>query len=343
MNKAVQGKPGRLDALDILKALCIFMVVLTHCEFTAEDRTRLLFPFWVDMAVPLFMVISGFTYSLSSEKRGMSSVLEWFETKNFRAKFTRIVGPFLAVFAVETVFFSGKIAANGPLWWLERFLGGGIGPGSYYVPVLCQLLICFPFMFLAFKKSPLLCAFALCLLNLVFEAAMGAFSFSIDFYALSFCRYFTFVLMGMFLFFYREKLRGTLVPHICLASGLIYILVANYLNYNPVFFTRWKTTAMPVAPYAFAVVYWGLAAQGALMSLPSPLLKPLLYIGKASLHIFLVQKFYYSTPWQYAFSDYGFGAYAASSLVICVSAGCLFYFLYEKAHCRVAGWYKKRS
>lgn len=60
--------------LDIIKAFCILFVIITHDTISEETRQRFLFNFWIDMAVPLFMIISGYVYAASFERNKISEI-----------------------------------------------------------------------------------------------------------------------------------------------------------------------------------------------------------------------------------------------------------------------------
>ena len=46
---------GDEPLIDYLKAICIIMVVISHG--TGGARDVLLYPFWIDQAVPIFLLI----------------------------------------------------------------------------------------------------------------------------------------------------------------------------------------------------------------------------------------------------------------------------------------------
>ncbi len=60
----IKYKPSNIKSFDYLKVIAIFMIVVTHLGFSANTRKNLLFPYWIDMAVPIFFIISGYVYSL---------------------------------------------------------------------------------------------------------------------------------------------------------------------------------------------------------------------------------------------------------------------------------------
>lgn len=59
----------RIPMIDYIKAICIFMVIITHCEIHERMGKVLLMPFYVDLAVPCFLMLSGFTLSGRMKKR----------------------------------------------------------------------------------------------------------------------------------------------------------------------------------------------------------------------------------------------------------------------------------
>jgi len=61
----------REHILNLLKGICIIMVIMTHWAWTDIERRQMLFPWWVDMAVPIFIMISGYVYYKSYERNGI--------------------------------------------------------------------------------------------------------------------------------------------------------------------------------------------------------------------------------------------------------------------------------
>lgn len=63
------SKDGYEPFLDYLKGICIIMVVINHGFASAEEK--LLFPIWINQAVPIFLLIQVFH---SYKKRNVSSL-----------------------------------------------------------------------------------------------------------------------------------------------------------------------------------------------------------------------------------------------------------------------------
>ena len=55
--------------IDLLKGICIIFVIITHLQWTNEEYDKFFFNYWRDMAVPILMIVSGYVYSLSFERK----------------------------------------------------------------------------------------------------------------------------------------------------------------------------------------------------------------------------------------------------------------------------------
>ena len=64
--------------IDYIKGLCILFVIWTHC-MTREELSLILFPFWGDTAVPIFLIIQAFhCYKKNSDARIPNIKKLWF-------------------------------------------------------------------------------------------------------------------------------------------------------------------------------------------------------------------------------------------------------------------------
>lgn len=131
--------------LDIIKGICILFVIVTHFSWTEEERIRLLFPFWIDMAVLIFMIVSGYVYTKSFGNN--KYYWELYKAKYVLAKFIRFTIPYGMVFVVEFII-EYFVYENNIAEWESLFLQGGLGPGSYYYPVMIQFIFWFPIIYM---------------------------------------------------------------------------------------------------------------------------------------------------------------------------------------------------
>jgi peptidoglycan/LPS O-acetylase OafA/YrhL len=147
----MQNTVNRNSCLDILKGICILMVVLTHYNWTGDETLKLLFPFWVAMAVPVFIIISGYVYTLSYERNGISEMSGCYGYRFVANKLIRYLIPYSAVCIIDLAVMILNKSVN-PWGVLVSFFDGGQGPGSYYTPIMIQFIFVFPFVFQIIKK-----------------------------------------------------------------------------------------------------------------------------------------------------------------------------------------------
>lgn len=87
--------------LDVLKGICIIFVIITHYKWQAAERLQYGFPFWVDMAVPIFMIISGYVYACSFRKNEIENIEKAYELKFIVSKLIRYTVPFAVAYSLE--------------------------------------------------------------------------------------------------------------------------------------------------------------------------------------------------------------------------------------------------
>ena len=64
----MSNKSNRNHFIDLLKGICIVFVIVTHFNWSDDEKLTYYFPYWLNMAVPLFMIISGYVYAFSYRK-----------------------------------------------------------------------------------------------------------------------------------------------------------------------------------------------------------------------------------------------------------------------------------
>lgn len=312
---------NRLVAIDYLKAIAIVLVIITH-SITQEKRLKYYGPFWIDMAVPIFMIISGFTYSMSADRNKIKTLYQWFCWKSIAPKLQRIVLPYIIMIIIETIvlmLFSPKSIK----YLLIGYVTGGWGPGSYYFPILIQFLVMFPLIFLIFKKSPVIAVVLTFVLHLTFDIVSNTLLADwpyIDwFYRLLIFRYNAFIVTGIALYYYREKIfeRRSLV-FISTILGAIYISMCNYCGYGPLIFSKWTVTSLPTVFWAFGLVVLGFKYLE--FKNTSCIAKLFSTIGKASYHIFLTQMVYFNF-----LGGLSNRIGVEANVLICVIIGLIFY------------------
>ena len=144
----------RNHTVDVLKGICILFIVITHSEWSDAQRRALLFPYWISMAIPVFMIITGYVNALSYEKKAVKDLKQAYSPDSLLARFIRYTIPFIPVFILETVVdavFKGKKLSIISL--AIRFAQGGHGPGAYYYPIMIQVVIMLPVIWYVVKNT----------------------------------------------------------------------------------------------------------------------------------------------------------------------------------------------
>lgn len=93
------------------------------------------FAFHVDMRVPLFMIMIEYMYSASFERNGVKSISDGFEHSLVTKRLVSYLIPFSLIWAAECVI---EICQGGYSLheMVKSYLCGGLGPESYYTPIL---------------------------------------------------------------------------------------------------------------------------------------------------------------------------------------------------------------
>lgn len=120
-------KNSRDAMMDFLKGISIIFIVITHFKWSAEQRLAYCFPFWIDMAMPIFMLIAGYMGAMSFERHQISTLVEGYQFKGLVRRFMRFLIPFVLLVPCDVI--CG--VANNPSSWkgvlFTLILGGGRG------------------------------------------------------------------------------------------------------------------------------------------------------------------------------------------------------------------------
>lgn len=309
----------RIEFLDYLKAVCVIMVIVTHYDWA--DKSSPFFTMLINMAVPVFMIVSGYNFAMSNRKKADGKWTHMYGWEIIKPKLVRFLVPFFTICLIEMILLHIEDRSINPL---RIFLLGAYGPGSYYVPIMLQLLVVFPVIYtLVEKNAKLGLAFA-GVANLLFEIAVIVFDMEKDYYRLSIGRYLLLIAFGCYLYLHPEKRVKRYQMVLMFFMGLTYIIVVFGLEKELVLFDYWKTTAMPVAFYIFPIVIL-LFRKFYHTRIPGAFGKLLMWIGKASYHIFLVQMVYYHFELGGAIMNTRWYIAVPFNILVSVPAGLAFY------------------
>lgn len=257
-------------------------------------------PFYAQLTIPFFMIISGFTYALSFEKQN-----HWYVPSRLWKKVKRFIFPFLPALIIELIILGKpqKIAT----WLLS---GGYQMPGSYYVILMIQLVMLFPLIYEFYNQlhvkrdCSLLTGISVAIiLQCGYELLTLLIDLDISIYRLLIFRYFVFLYVGVAIFkAKKEKKEYWEEMRKLLPLGFLYIFFVGYLNWQPDIIFRYSTWYRSAAP----VVFWTGPIATYLIEndykitswiktnrICNIISEKIQLIGKASYHIYIVQMLWF--------------------------------------------------
>lgn len=302
---------GRERYIDVVKGVCILLVVLFHYQWSETIKKYFLFAFWFDMAVPVFMIVSGYVYSRMFERRGICRLSDAFELVFLLKRALRFIVPFTMYYAVHLIVICVLDPGGvGVLSAVAGYFEGGFGPGSFYFPVMLQFLILFPFVYFLVRKYGQ-SGFAACILiTAALEMLKTLAGMDAETYRLLAFRYIAVIACGSLIA--QKGFRPS--PFFCLAAAVIgfaYTWLTGYAGIVLWSLEYWTSTSYAASFPVMALMMY---------AIPSVRLgcRPLEVLGKASFDIMLAQMLVY-----YSFAE---GIYAAVSepllqIMICALLG----------------------
>jgi len=275
--------------IDILKAFAIITVVLLHAlplsVFLAIGA-----PYYFWQAVPVFIVIAGFTGAYMYKKYGATTLRQCYDPGLIIRRFKRLLIPFILCWLAEM----------GMLYYLApdhlagislplNFITGGFGWGAYFIPIILQSILFVPLLYLLARRSPNWMVIIALVINIAFDVVVYLFGGGISTESV-YLRYIFLGALGVWIVTSKKRNNTWLI--IGGGISLIYITVSCYtplLSAYPEYSGYTGALQAPAAVWTVILVLAGLAY----LPTNSP---TLIKIGKASWHIFLVQLLYYFAP-----------------------------------------------
>lgn len=273
------------------------------------------------MAVPVFMIISGFVFAKSFQKNGIHTLRQGYQIKTIIKRIIRFTVPYLMIFVVEQICITVVQHQSFSIWAAARALIiGGYGPGSYYYPVLIQFVFLFPIIYLLIYKFDYKGLLGCIAFNFLFELIKSPLLINESLYRLLIFRYVTVIAFGCFFAIGKKKMNRVISLALS-AIGIIYIIVYRYIAVTPIIMIYWTGTSMIACFYIIPV-------SNILIQFDKLAFRPIELLGKASYNIFLTQMVYYGL-----FANYLYSMIHSSilqlivSLILCVGLGVGFYYL----------------
>lgn len=315
---------SRFNYIDFYKGICTLFIIITHYKWTDDQRLTLLFPFWIQMAVPIFMVITGYVSALSLQRR-QKGIFESYRPRPLIRKWSRFIVPFFPVFVFELLY--NTIIRHDRLSVLssvEMFFGGGVGPGSYYFPIMLQVVIILPIIYACIRKLKLIGLLACFAINLIYEILKNIIHMTPDMYRVSSLRYLFIIAYGCYLYIVKGE-EGKPIKKIGYYSagivGFIYIIIFVYLGRTPAITNQWTTTSLFSVLFIVPITYE--LINGNISGIKCPVIE---LLGKASFDIFLMQMVYYEYFASKVYSLFSTSIFQILiNIIICCGFGLLYY------------------
>lgn len=324
----------RIHLFDIIKGFCICLVIITHFPWQDAVRTTLYYHYLIEMAVPMFMMVSGYLYAASMERKKTDSFEKAYSFEAMMPQLVRYTIPYMVIFAIFTGYCVYKHYYMSFATKLIEFVTGDVGPGGYYFPLLIQLIFVFPVIYFVMKKNPDKGIITVLAMNVVYEFLQRTYNMDGEFYRLLVFRYMLHIGFGTYVYLKKEEISRVLLIG-SLVVGLFYMYVISYTGYQPKILRYWTTTSFVTAFYCFPLFYL------AVRYLKNAKCWPLEVVGRASYHIFLVQALYYGFGYNFV-NGYVSGKPAMFfvTLAICLLLGIGFRLVERPIGNRVVGLLK---
>ena len=271
--------------IDVLKGIAIILVLITHYEWTPEQRKIFVFPFIVNMAIPVFMIITGYVYSLSLEKQKVQHIEDAYPRGSLLRKAIRYTFPVVVVIIWDLC--DPHFSVNpDPLERLRWAIDGTAGKGNYYYPVMMQLIFVFPLIYFVINKKKEWGLFLAFVANAAYELLVWAYGIPTGSYRLLVFRYVFLIAAGVYAYKgYKLPIRLSLLMTVL---GALFISSIVYFSYET------KIVNKDGAAVNFIASMWIIPLMIWFLQNLKIRFLPLEIIGRASYHIFLVQMVYYS-------------------------------------------------
>ncbi len=324
------AKSKRNSTLDVIKGLLIVFVLITHYDWTSKWRDNPVFPFVIDMAIPCFMIITGYVYTISLKEHYTNNIWQSYSIKTVFNRVLRYSIPFVVLVIWEIIDRNVVVNATG-IELLKWVLNGTEGKGTYYYPVMIQIVFLFPLLFCIFRhygrKSLWIC-FAI---NAIYELLMWSYDLELSTYRLLCFRYVFVIGAGIYIGLgYRFKIGQSII--LTLIGGA-FIFATKYLGYDPFILKMWTGTSfvsclliIPFMAFVISNVHIHCA--------------PIELIGRATYNIFIVQIVYYLAYFDKSnalFSSWKI--HFLFGLVVSLVLGVLFYLVES----RITRWFSAKA
>lgn len=265
----------RESTIDVLKGIAVLFVVITHFPWSVQERLSYLFPFWIPMAVPVFVIISGYVMAMSFERRQITLRIAY-SPGFILSRIISLYIPYLLAFVLLIVFnlLFGK--ADNPGLSFRNLLLGNIGDGSYYTNFMIGFVLIYPVVYYLVARHKMLGVVLLTIINALFELFFWVINDWELLYRICIIRHLSVLAFGCY-FGIGGKIRKT-TGLLFIVIGLFFAYFYSYMGYDIFVYPAWKGTSYPVTFVIIGIFYFIRNCQ---IHFP-----PLQYIGRISYSIF---------------------------------------------------------
>jgi peptidoglycan/LPS O-acetylase OafA/YrhL len=283
--------PDHILQIDLLKALAIVSVIIMH-TFPVEMLLAVGAPYTLWHAVPLFILIAGYTGAYGFRRRNAASIRECYDTGLIFRRYSRLLTPYLLYWILEIILLFFVIRVPLDAWsLLVNLVSGGAGWGSYFIPIILESVLVVPLLYFTALRDPdLMVGIAFCL-DIVFEAFV-VLSGSTALSSFIYFRYLFAGALGVWLVLSTRRRSAAIV--VGGIASLVYLTLVGYTALVPpgsVFYQYDGALQFPAFMWTLVLAMTGLAYLPKART--TRISRWLAAIGKASWHIFMVQMLYF--------------------------------------------------
>jgi hypothetical protein len=327
--------------IDIVKGFAIMVVVLLHA-LPVGFFLLVGSPFHIWHAIPLFIMIAGFTGAYAYKQYKATTFTECYDPALLARRYSRILVPFFICYLVELyILFSVNQLPPTSLQLVIDMLKGGYSWGAFFIPIILQSILVVPLLYLlSLRTGPNRMVIITLALSILFDIAAIFFNISLSTTDLLYIRYLFAGSLGVWIVTSSPKLDnkwivfGGVISLIYIAIGCYTPLLSGIPGYS-------SYDSILQTPAFMWTVILALAGLKYLPQTGTALYQYIGEMGKASYHIFLIQLIYYMLPAAYVYAFivapfansneiFGNAVLVGINLGICISLGYVWYILEGK-------------
>lgn len=316
----------RVELFDTVKGIMILFIIIAHFHWVyPDDYLRYGFVFYIDMAVPVLMTLTGYFYALSAQRAEIHTIQEAYKGKLLLKKLLRFLVPFVIACLIELPYLLIKQKCN-IIQLFFTFVRGGHGPGAYYTPIMIQTIFLAPVLFCVIKRFDFK-GFLICFaVTGLYELISYCLGIPDELYKFIVFRYISTLSFGIFIAIGKKQFNhmGLLFLFVL---GVLWQAALNYIPIAPIFMNHtWARVNYLSSIPAMLAMYILIKAR--IFDRAKQIHIPFIHTwGKASFNIYLTQMVVYGC----GLSDVVYGNIPNSFVqllvivTICLAFGWAFY------------------